>query len=159
MPPILRLTRPFTAVFLLSVMPTRGGIVDSQGEQLLAKTVVVAFLKEVVILYGIPKSIVNDRVPIFLSNFWIELFKLKGTQLNMCTTYYLETDGQTEVLNRGLKMHLRCFASKQPRQWCSRLHWTKYWYNTSPHSAAQATTFELVYSRPPLPYDNSFRGD
>jgi hypothetical protein len=47
----------------------------------------------------IPKPIVSDRDPLFLSAFWKELFLVQGTTLKYCTTYHSETDGQTEVVN------------------------------------------------------------
>lgn len=113
------------------------------------KTVAAIFVKEMVRLHEIPKSIVNGRDSIFFSNFWTKLFRLQGTRLNMSTTYHPETNGNIEVLNRGLQTYLRCFAFEQLKQGCSWLHWTEYWYKTSYHSAAQSTSFELVYDRPP----------
>ncbi|KAH9688170.1 Endonuclease [Citrus sinensis] len=39
------------------------------------------FVKHIVKLWGVPKSIVNDRDPRFTGRFWTELFKMLGTDL------------------------------------------------------------------------------
>ena len=114
-----------------------------------AKTVADLFVKEVVRLHGVPTSIVSDRDPTFMSHFWKELFRLQGTQLKMSSSYHPETDGQTEVLNRGLETYLRCFAIEQPKSWMNWLHWAEYWYNTTFHNSTKITPFEAVYGRPP----------
>ena len=41
-----------------------------------ALTVAQQFMNQVFKLHGMPTSIVSDRVPIFTSQFWQELFKL-----------------------------------------------------------------------------------
>lgn len=41
-----------------------------------ARAVVEIFAKEVVRFHGVPKSILSDRDPIFVRNFWKESFKL-----------------------------------------------------------------------------------
>lgn len=96
-----------------------------------ARTVAKVFVKEIVRLHGIPVSIVSDRYPLFLSVFWKEIFKMQGTHLRMSTTYHLEKDGQTEVLNWIVEGYLRCFCSEQLKSWKAMLPWAKYWYNTS----------------------------
>ncbi|XP_054783927.1 uncharacterized protein LOC129290886 [Prosopis cineraria] len=76
-----------------------------------------------------------------------ELFKQASTQLCLSSSYHLESDGQTEVLNRSLETYLRCFANEKPSQWAKWLSWAEYWYNTSYHGAAGMTPFKAVYGR------------
>nr|GFA40489.1 reverse transcriptase domain-containing protein [Tanacetum cinerariifolium] len=54
------------------------------------------YLKKVVTRHEIPVSIICDHDPRFTSNFWRTFQKAMGTQLDMSTTYYPQTDGQSE---------------------------------------------------------------
>ncbi|KAJ9543487.1 hypothetical protein OSB04_023194 [Centaurea solstitialis] len=114
-----------------------------------AKSIAEVFVKEVVRHHGIPKSIVSDRDPIFLSLFWREIFRSQGTQLNMSSAYHPESDGQTEVVNRCLETYLRCFAVDQPRTWALWIPWAEFWYNSTFHGSTGRSPFEVVYGRKP----------
>ncbi|KAJ0585794.1 putative nucleotidyltransferase, Ribonuclease H [Helianthus annuus] len=114
-----------------------------------AKTVAEIFVKEVIRHHGIPKSIVSDRDPLFLSKFWQEIFRSMGTKLQLSSAYHPESDGQTEVINRCLESYLRCFAVDQPKTWSVWLPWAEYWYNSTFHSSTGVTPFETVYGRRP----------
>lgn len=48
-----------------------------------AKSRAELLVKEIARLHGIPSSIMSDRDPIFMSHFWMEIFKLQGTNLKM----------------------------------------------------------------------------
>jgi hypothetical protein len=52
-----------------------------------------AFLASVVRLHGFPLSIVSDRDPRFMSNFWTELWRVCGCTLLPSTAYHPQTDG------------------------------------------------------------------
>lgn len=113
------------------------------------------YLDQVFKLHGFPQSIVSDRDTVFLSEVWQSFFSLQGVDLNMSTAYHPQSDGQTEVTNRTLETYLRCMCSKAPNTWSNWLSLAEYWYNTTYHSAIQATPFEVLYGQPPpfhMPY-------
>lgn len=68
-----------------------------------AVTLAPVFLTEKYHLHGMPKTIVSNRDRVFVSKFWLELFKLSGTKLAFSSANNPETDGQTEVTNRTLE--------------------------------------------------------
>jgi len=46
------------------------------------------FAVEIFRLHGMPKTIVSDRDPLFVSMFWRQLFKVQGTTLKFSSTYH-----------------------------------------------------------------------
>ncbi|TYK08868.1 pol protein [Cucumis melo var. makuwa] len=57
------------------------------------------YMTEIVRLYGVPVSIISDRDTRFTSKFWKGLQLALGTRLDFSTTFYPQTDDQTERLN------------------------------------------------------------
>lgn len=115
-----------------------------------ASSVTRVFFAEIVRLHIISVSIVSDRDPVFTSNFWKDLFAQCGTTLNMSTTFHLQSDGQSKVVNKVVTMYLRCMTGDRPRQWIHWLPWAEFIYNSSYHSALHTTPFRVVYGRDPL---------
>ena len=76
-----------------------------------------------------------------MSHFWQKLFELSGTTLRHSTAYHPQTDGQSEVVNRGLEQYLCAFTQDKPHSWSTFLGWAEFCYNTSYHSSLRMTPF------------------
>ena len=108
------------------------------------------FFREVVILHGIPKTIVSDRDVKFLSHFWRTLWNKLGTKLLFSTTCHPQTDGQTEVVNRTLGTLLRALIQKNLKNWEECMPHIEFAYNRTLHSSTNCSPFEIVYGFNPL---------
>lgn len=54
------------------------------------------YVNEIVILYGVPISIVPNRGTQFTSTFWEKIQAKLGSKLDLSKTFHLQTDGQSE---------------------------------------------------------------
>ncbi|GJV24122.1 putative reverse transcriptase domain-containing protein [Tanacetum coccineum] len=79
------------------------------------------YLKEVVSRHGVPVSIISDRDGKFTSHFWKTLNKALGTQLDMCTAYHPQTDGQSERTIQTLEDMLRACVLDFGKGWDKHL--------------------------------------
>ncbi|GKC25104.1 reverse transcriptase domain-containing protein [Tanacetum coccineum] len=111
------------------------------------ETLTRLYIKEIVSWYGVPISIISDRDSHFTSRFWQSLQSALGTQLDMSTTYHLETDGQSERTIQTLKDMLRgCvidFGKRRERY----LPLVEFSYNNSYRASIKASPFEALYGR------------
>ena len=70
------------------------------------------FIDRVFKLHGLPNELVFDRDPRFTAEIWQFVFRSLGTRLSMSTSEHLETDGQTERVNRVLEEILRGYTNR-----------------------------------------------
>ena len=96
--------------------------------------------------WGLPKQIISDRDPKFLSGLWQSVFKALGTTLLYATEYHPATDGQTEVTIRTLQASLRHYiaALDSPTEWPHVLPRLQFEYNNSKHKATGKSPNEVV---------------
>ena len=71
-----------------------------------ASEVDALFFKDIFILHGLPKIIINDRDSKFTSAFWKTLFGLVETNMDMSTSYHPQTDGKIKRVNQWLEGYL-----------------------------------------------------
>ena len=103
------------------------------------------FMKEVVRLHALPKSIVSDRDTRFVSKFWAELHWLMQTQLLMSTAYHPQTDGLTERAIRHVEQVLQSLVDSDQLNWAECCPMAEFAINSSISSTTQFAPFELNY--------------
>jgi transposase InsO family protein len=100
--------------------------------------------------HGLPRSIISDRDPRFLSVFWSALFRQTGTKLLYSSTHHPQTDGQTERLNRTLEEMLRAYVNAKCDNWDDCLGAAEFAYNNSTQASTRLSPFELDTGQRPL---------
>nr|GEX93556.1 putative nucleotidyltransferase, ribonuclease H [Tanacetum cinerariifolium] len=105
------------------------------------------FHQEIVRLHGTLATIVSDRDLRFTSRFWKGLQSAWGTRLKFSTTFYPETDGQTERTIQTLEDMLRSCALEWTGNWDEYLCLVEFAYNNSLHASITAAPYELLYRR------------
>lgn len=123
-----------------------------------ALTVARLFLDMVVKIHGMPRSLVSDCDPLFVSHLWQELFRSSGTQLRMSSTYHPQSDGQTKVLNRVVEQYLRAFVHRKPTSWGRLLPWVEWSHNTSWMAHTGTTPYEITFGRKPFNFPHYIAG-
>ncbi|GJU71979.1 putative reverse transcriptase domain-containing protein [Tanacetum coccineum] len=93
------------------------------------------YLKEIVSRHGVPVSIISDRDSKFTSHFWKSLNKALGTQLDMSTAYYPQTDGQSERTIQTLEDMLRTCVINFGKGWDRHLPLVEFFYNNGYHTS------------------------
>ena len=110
-----------------------------------ASQVAKLFFKEVFRLHGLPKSIISDKVSIFFSAFWQELFKMAEKIVTPSTRYHPQTDGQTDRVNQWLEFYLRNYVSGNKKAWIKWLNLGDSCYNTTFHMSISMYPFKSLY--------------
>jgi hypothetical protein len=106
-----------------------------------------AYVKNIVRYHGVPKTIVSDRDPNFLSHFWQALQEALGTKLNFSTAFHPATDGQTERTIQTLEDMLRACVMDFQGSWVDRLPLIEFSYNNSYHASIGMAPYEVLYGR------------
>jgi hypothetical protein len=105
------------------------------------------YIARILSLHGVPKTIVSDRGPQFVSKFWEELHKSLGTKLLHSSAYHPQTSGQTERVNQILKDMLRACVLEFPQKWDDCLPLAEFSCNNSYQESIKMAPFEALYGR------------
>jgi len=102
------------------------------------------FLREVVQLHGLPKTIVSDRGPQFASTFWGQICSRLEIERRMSMAFHPQTDGQMEQMNAGMEQYLRVFVNYQPDDWVQWLPLAEFAANNGISESTKCTPFIAI---------------
>jgi hypothetical protein len=98
-------------------------------------------------LHRVPKTIVSDRGPQFVSKFWEELHKSLGTKLLHGSAYHPQTSAQTERVNQIIEDMLRASVLEFPQKWDECLPLAEFSYNNNYQESIKMAPLEALYGR------------
>ena len=107
------------------------------------------FRDEIFKLHGIPKKVISDRGPQFVSSFMKELYSQLQIEGNPSTAYHPETDGQTERINAWVEQYLRIYINHRQSDWVEWLSIVEFAHNQTSSSATTFSPFLLNYGQQP----------
>ena len=106
------------------------------------------YIREIVLLHGVPVTIMSDRDPRFTAHFWKSFQKAMGTRLTMSTTFHPQTDDQSKGTIQVLEDMLRAFVLDNHGSWEEHLPLVEFPYHNSYQASIQMTPYEALYGRP-----------
>ncbi|RVW58793.1 Transposon Tf2-2 polyprotein [Vitis vinifera] len=145
--------RDFKSVFVVVDRFSKYAVFIPAPDTCPAEEAAKLFFSNVVKHFGLPRDIISDRDARFTGKFWVELFKLLGSELKFSTANHPQTDGQTERINALLEEYLRHYVTATQKNWVDLMDTAQLCYNLQRSSATGMSPFELaigVQPRMPL---------
>ncbi|GJW88947.1 reverse transcriptase domain-containing protein [Tanacetum coccineum] len=109
--------------------------------------VVCKFIKSLFALFGTPRAIICDRGTYFCNDQFAKVMLKYGVTHRLSTAYHLQTSGQVEVSNRGLKRILERTVGKNRASWSDKLDDVLWAFRTAYKTPIGCTPYKLVYGK------------
>jgi hypothetical protein len=139
----------FNTVFVIIDRLSKQAISIPCHKTVTAEDMAQMFISYVYRYFGAPQTIVSDRGPQFVSQFWKEFCRIIGAKVKLSTAFHPQTDGQTEIMNQYLDQRLRPFVNYYQDNWSELLPLIDHAQLTLPHSSIGMAPYELLQGRPP----------
>ncbi|KAH4258570.1 hypothetical protein HBI04_146040 [Parastagonospora nodorum] len=95
--------------------------------------------------WGLPKAVISDRDPRFLSELWRAMFEKANIAFLTSTAWHPQTDGQSERTNQTVEIALRYFCTANPdSDWHEALPYVKFSLNTAKSAATGVSPLQQI---------------
>lgn len=136
-------------VILVDSLSTMADFIPTKKAVTTADTVKV-LADRLIRYHGFPDTLMLDRDQRFQSELWSQLCSHFNITKAMSSSYHLQTDGQTERVNRTLEQVLRTYIQADERELEGLLPALELAYNTTPHSTTELSPIEVVIGGNPV---------
>ena len=94
--------------------------------------------------FGIPKCIISDQDPRFISHFTKAVCEATEIQQNISTAFHPRTDGQTECINQWVEIYLYQFVKGCQNDWIALLPMAEFIHNSWKHEHSKHSPHKLI---------------
>ncbi|KAI1007414.1 hypothetical protein K3495_g811 [Podosphaera aphanis] len=106
-----------------------------------AKDLAKFFVGDIWRLHGLCDSIVSDRGPLFVADFWKAVCHCLQINVSLSTAYHPETDGQTENANAFMEQYLRLYIDYSQEDVYEWLPMAEFAANNAVNASTQVSPF------------------
>ena len=119
-----------------------------------AAQVAEAMICHVYTRYGLPRDIVSDRDPRFVSHYWTAMHNHFGLGLHHTTAFHQQSNGSAERTVKTVYQVLRAYTNASQNNWSDILWRAEYAINNSPSDWNGRTPLEICFGEVrPIPFD------
>ncbi|KAL4309920.1 hypothetical protein GQ457_01G022410 [Hibiscus cannabinus] len=105
------------------------------------------YIKEVIRLHGVPKSIISDHDPRFASRFGKSLQNALGTQVKLSSAFHPQTDGQFEQVIQILEHMLRSYVIEFAGSREKSIPLVEFAYNNTYQASIRMEPYEALHGK------------
>nr|GEY37551.1 reverse transcriptase domain-containing protein [Tanacetum cinerariifolium] len=109
--------------------------------------VVCKFLKSLFSRFGTPRAIISDHRTHFCNDQFSKVMLKYSVTHCLATAYHLQTSGQVDVSNRGLKRILERTVGENRASWLDKLDDDFWAFRTAYKTPTECTPYKLVYGK------------
>ena len=110
--------------------------------------------KALVLEHGIPEEFITNRDKLFTSKYQNTFLAKLGVKKKLLTSFYLETDGQTERTNQTLEQYLRMYANRLQDNQVELLPTAQLAYNSTKSATTKHSPHYANYRYEPVAYQD-----
>jgi hypothetical protein len=123
---------------------TKASVFIPCNEEISADGMAALYIQHVFTHFGLPRKVISDRDPCFISKFMQEVCRITGIEHNPSTAYHPRTDGQSEQSNQWVETAIRFISDYHQTNWAPYLPITQFAHNNWPSDTMQKSPFFLL---------------